>query len=439
MDKYVVRQAIKRREDDEIVGYEIMIQSDNDSLYNASESAVADTISGFLTQNNDIIFKDKPTFLSFPPSLFFRNTPRMFEKEKLVIQVDDSIVIHPLASTIMQKYRRDGYRFAINNFQFSPKYFSLLEMADYAKVDLTDKHDMKGKRSLINIVDMLHGFKKKCIAMGVNTKEDYDLAKDVGVDFLEGNYIERATITKSSKMDYLEGNFFHLVVEVTKDEPDVEEIEKIISRDASLSYAILKMVNSKYFAARKKTSSIRQALVTLGISQLRQWAYLLSVKDSDRNNASEEVLKLSFLRATLASALVGRMQTTEITRSEGYMIGMFSTMDYIIDATMEEILEGIPLPDVVKDALIRNEGIGGELFQLILDYEQADWKKLKMHTKELHIQTNMIAQLYMDCVEEVNEIWNGLTSEFERPEEEEEEGTGETESLEEMAEKIPVS
>lgn len=70
MDKYVVRQAIKRREDDEIVGYEIMIQSDNDSLYNASESAVADTISGFLTQNNDIIFKDKPTFLSFPPSLF---------------------------------------------------------------------------------------------------------------------------------------------------------------------------------------------------------------------------------------------------------------------------------------------------------------------------------------------------------------------------------
>ena len=44
MDKYVVRQAIKKREDDEIVGYEIMIQSDNDSLYNTSEGAVADTI-----------------------------------------------------------------------------------------------------------------------------------------------------------------------------------------------------------------------------------------------------------------------------------------------------------------------------------------------------------------------------------------------------------
>lgn len=421
MDKYVVRQAIKKRENDEIFGYEIMIQSDNDSLYNTSENAVADTIAGFLTQNNDIIFKDKVTFLSFPPSLFFRNTPRMFDKKKLVIQIEDNIVVHPLAPSIMQKYRRAGYKFAIDNFQFSPKYFSMLELADYAKVTLADKKDPKGKISLVNLVDMLHGFNKKCIAVGVNSKEEYDLAKEVGADFLEGNYIESATITKSSKMDYLEGNFFQLVVEVTKDEPDVEEIEKIISRDASLSYAILKMVNSAYFAMRKRTSSIRQALVTLGIGQLRQWVYLLSMKDTDQGSASEEVLKLSFLRATFSSALVERMHTTEITKSEAYMIGMFSTMDYIIDATLEEILEDIPLPEVVKDALIRHTGIGGGLFQLVLDYEQADWKRLKAHTQELNIPTNMIAQLYLDCVEEVNEIWKGLTSEFERPEEEKEE------------------
>ncbi len=427
MDKYVVRQAIKEREKDEVVGYEIMIQSDNDSLYNASESAVADTISGFLMQNNSVIFREKLTFLSFPPSLFFRNTPKMFDKEKLIIQIEDNIVVHPLAPNIIQKYRKAGYRFAINNFQFSPKYFSMLEMADYAKVELADKKTGKGKISLVNLVDMLHGFHKKCIVVGVNTKEDYDLAKEVGADFLEGNYIESATITKSSKMEYMEGNFFQLVVEVTKDEPDVALIEEIISRDASLSYAILKMVNSAYFAMRKRTSSIRQALVTLGISQLRQWVYLLSMNESNRNNALEEVLKLSFLRATFASALVDRMHTSEITKSEAYMIGMFSTMDYMIDATLEEILTDIPLPKVVKDALIVHTGIGGRLFRLILDYEQADWKRLKIHTEALNISTSTIAQLYLDCVEEVNGIWDGLTSDFDRPPEEDEEGEDEEE------------
>ncbi len=107
--------------------------------------------------------------------------------------------------------------------------------------------------------------------------------------------------------------------------------------------------------------------MTLGISQLRQWVYLLSMNDSNRNSASEEVLKLSFLRATFASALVDRMHTSEITKSEAYMIGMFSTMDYMIDASLEEILTDIPLPEVVKDALIGHTGVGGIMYQLVPD------------------------------------------------------------------------
>lgn len=109
------------------------------------------------------------------------------------------------------------------------------------------------------------------------------------------------------------------------------------------------------------------------------------------------------------------------------MIGMFSTMDYMIDATLEEILTDIPLPKVVKDALIVHTGIGGRLFRLILDYEQADWKRLKIHTEALNISTSTIAQLYLDCVEEVNGIWDGLTSDFDRPPEEDEEGEDEEE------------
>lgn len=421
MDKYIVRQAIKEPQNDEVVAYEILIQNDNDSLYNGSEHIIADAIAGFLTQNNDVIFRDKITLLSFPPTLFFRNTPKMFDKEKLVIQIEDNIVVHPLTPNIMKKYRREGYRFAINNFQYSPKYLGLLDMVDFVKIDVTGIKDEKARSSLANLVEMMHSFDKKCIAVGVNTKEEYDLVKIMKIDYLEGNYIETAMITKSSKMDYLEGNFFQLVVEVTKDEPDVEVIENIISRDASLSYSILKMVNSAYFAQRKKTSSIRQALVTLGLSQLRQWVYLLSINDDERNATSDEVLKLSFLRATFLSALVEYMHTREIVRSEAYLIGMFSTMEYIIDAPLEELLEDIPLPEVVSEALVEHKGIGGDLFEMVLCYEQANWKKLKQYTTQFNIPANAIAQIYMDSVEEVNEIWDSLSSDFERPEEEQKE------------------
>ncbi|MDD3141384.1 MAG: HDOD domain-containing protein [Lachnospiraceae bacterium] len=409
MDKYVVRQPIKNATNDKIIGYELMFQSDDEGLFNSPEASVADTMAGFLMQNNDKIFSDRKTFITVTPSLLFRNTPKIFEKDKIVIQIDDNLIVHPLANAIIKRYCAEGYHFAINDFQFSPHYFNMLEYMEYVKVNIR-KQD---KVALDNIVRMMKSFGKKCIATGITTKEYYELAKELNVDLLEGSYIADNLLSKTKKMEFLQGNFFKLVVAVTQDEPNIEDIEVIISRDVSLSYAILKMVNSAYFALRKKISSIRQAVVTLGIGQLKQWVYLMSFSEED-NNTSEEIMKLSFLRATFASSLVEHIRNFPISKPEAYMMGMFSTLDYMIDAPLEEILQDIPIIDEVKRALLVKEGDPGKLFQLILCYEQADWKSIKELVAYFQIPANVIAQLYINCVEEVNLIWEGLTNGFER-------------------------
>ena len=81
----------------------------------------------------------------------------------------------------------------------------------------------------------------------------------------------------------------------------------------------------------------------------------------------------------------------------------------MINAPLEEILEEVPVAQEIKDALIRKEGICGELYELILSYESAEWKKVKQLSEKLNIPSGQLAQTYMDCVEAVNEIWNGLT------------------------------
>ena len=60
------------------------------------------------------------------------------------------------------------------------------------------------------------------------------------------------------------------MVAVARDEPDVEEITQIISRDVALAFSLMKLVNSAYFALRNRAKSIQQALVILGIGQLMQ-------------------------------------------------------------------------------------------------------------------------------------------------------------------------
>ncbi len=411
MDNCVVRQAVKDLRSDTIIGYELMIQEDENSLYNSSsDSVAANAMVAFLSENSNRIFKDKRTFMTFTPALLFRNTPKIFDKDKIVIQIEDNIVIHSLATILISKYRDAGYHFAINDFQFTPKYFSMLEYVDYIKINISGDLSETRMRSIANVIDMAHGFQKEFIATGVNTKETYEFAKELEADYVEGNYVSGATATKASKMDFMQGNLYQLIVEITKEEPDVEILEDIIIRDASLTYALLKMANSAYFAVHHETTSVRQALVRVGISQLKQWIYLLSFENNEGNqdSSSEEMLKTSFLRANFASQLAKKLKKLPITPSEAYLMGMFSTLEYMIDASIEEILYEIPIVKEVKDALIYQEGMAGKLYQLVLHYERAEWAETKEIAEELGIHTNQLAQIYMECVEEVNDIWDNV-------------------------------
>lgn len=411
MDNCVVRQAVKDLRSDAVIGYELMIQEDENSLYNSSsDSVAANAMVAFLSENSNRIFKDKRTFMTFTPALLFRNTPKIFDKDKIVIQIEDNIVIHSLATILISKYRDAGYHFAINDFQFTPKYFSMLEYVDYIKINISGELNEMRMRSIANVVDMAHGFQKEFIATGVNTKETYEFAKELEADYVEGNYVSSATATKASKLDFMQGNLYQLIVEITKEEPDVEVLEGIIARDASLTYALLKMANSAYFAVHHETTSVRQALVRVGISQLKQWIYLLSFENNEgeQDSTSEEMLKTSFLRANFASQLAKKLKKLPITSSEAYLMGMFSTLEYMIDAPIEEILYEIPIVKEVKDALIYQEGMAGKLYQLILHYERAEWAETKETAEELGIHTNQLAQIYMECVEEVNDIWDNV-------------------------------
>ncbi|MCI1959315.1 MAG: HDOD domain-containing protein [Clostridia bacterium] len=401
MNKYVVRQPIKDKNNN-IVAYEIMYEVDKMDIFNQVEDfQAADTISDFFMQNTSMISGNNIVFITFTPNLLFKNMPKVFENDKLVIQIEDNVVIHPLSNNLITKYRKEGYKVAANNFQFNPKYFAIIDSIDYIKIDFKNiEHS-----SIDNLVSMAKGFNKKCIATGVDSKEIYNYALSKNVDYFQGVYVSEIAKTHMRKTEFIQGNFFRLVVEVTKAEPDLEQIEQIISRDASLSYMILKVVNSPYFALKNRATTIKQALTLLGLVQLKRWVYLLSFKNGD-NKEAEEVLKISFLRANFCGELVKYINDFPINLNEAYTMGMFSTLDVLIDAPLSELLDEIYVSDEVKGALLNHEGKCGMLYDLVLSYEKADWNNLKSYADELGIPRNVIAQVYFDCVEEVNNIWN---------------------------------
>ena len=131
--------------------------------------------------------------------------------------------------------------------------------------------------------------------------------------------------------------------------------------------------------------------------------------DQQDDGAQEELVKLSFLRAMFASELVVLAHDMPISRSEGYLLGMFSTLDKLMDISLDEALEQLPISDEIKNGLLKGEGKAGTLLSLVLSYEKADWRNMSTAAEELGIPSSLIAQKYFECVENVNDIWNSLT------------------------------
>lgn len=403
MDSYIVRQAIVTA-NQETFGYEILYTDNSLRAEHTDDASAANAIENFLSSMDSEKFLDgKTAFLTFTPNLLEKGIPKMFKTNKLIIQIEDSLITNPLAQKHITRYKQSGYKIAVVDFEFAPRFFGILDIVDYIKVNFA-----ADTSSVENIVKIGKSFGKKVIAYNVENQVTYDKAKEFGCTYFQGTFVSEKMPTTLKKVNYLQSNFFLLMVAVTKDEPNLDEIESIISRDVSLTFSLLRLVNSAYFALRNKARSVKQALVILGLGQLKQWIYLLSFKQDD-GSMPDELIKISFLRATFSSELVDYAQDMPISRSEAYLLGMFSTLGKLMRVPLEDALEQLPISDDIKLALLKKEGRAGSLYKLILAYEKADWKTMSACASELGIPQSIIAQKYFECVESVNNIWSGLT------------------------------
>jgi len=408
MDAYIARQPIMNK-DEKVVAYEILYHQDSSTLYNQRDHRVANAIAKFFTQiDNSNFLEDKEAFLTFTPNLLMQNIPRIFVENKLVIQIEDNVLVHPVAQMIIQRYKKQGYRLALVDFEFNNRYFNILSSISILKVDFSNPDS----EAITTAVSIARRFNKQVAAYNVNSPEAKAKAVELECDYLQGESIANMVSSKVRDTGHLESNFFRLMVSITKDEPEMAEIASIIELDVTLTYSLLKMVNSAYFALADKVKDVQQALAILGLGQLKQWVYLLSF-NSDSGGVSDELIKVSFQRANFCMELGSLIKGFTLSRSESYLMGMFSTLGTLMDVKLEDALGQLPVSDEMKAGLIHHEGKAGDLFNLVECYEKGDWNKLNRYAEQLELPVSAIAQKYFEVIEYVNEMWNELMRPFE--------------------------
>jgi len=179
---------------------------------------------------------------------------------------------------------------------------------------------------------------------------------------------------------------------------DTSEIEVIFRHEPKLSYSLLRLVNSAAIAPRSPITSFAQAINLLGRRQLQRWLQLLVYADPDNGQHPNPLLQKAAARGRLLELLAPAMCPCPIIDKQDdtpFMIGAFSLLDALLNMSMSEILQQLPLQETVHKALAEHAGPFGQLLQAIDSAENRDFKAASAQLEQLSIgsETFLEAQL----------------------------------------------
>lgn len=402
MAAFLAFQPIFDAQQETIQAYAIVYR---DSLTEGSDETAAKAISSLFSVPSGLqIINNKTAYITFTEQLLKANVAHLFSKDKLVIRMNDELAIQSALQENIDSLHKEGYRLALNNFQFNARSLNLLSMVDTVIINIEHMND----EQLDNIVGICRSFNKQLMAENINTMADYERAKAHGLQLLQGMYFEDVQIVPMQKnMEAGKSSFLRVAQLLTQEVPDVDEVAAVISSDVSMSYKLLRLVNSVYFSLRNKVSTVKQAVITMGTKQLRNWIYLLSFEDS-ADEKTMELMRISFLRGALCQALAPDVSSMDLDSETCYLVGMFSTLDRLMQMPLADALEELPLNDATKAALLEHEGPAGKLLAMVEAYEKSRWLEVNSLAEQLSLSTNLIGRKYLECVETVSDTWGKL-------------------------------
>jgi EAL and modified HD-GYP domain-containing signal transduction protein len=152
---------------------------------------------------------------------------------------------------------------------------------------------------------------------------------------------------------------------------ELHRLAQLVVCDASLTYRLLRLVNSALFGMRHEVTSVQSALMQLGEDKFRRMAALAIASDFNADQPPE-LLRMAFERGRfcdLSADLLG------LDPSEQYLIGMVSMFPAMLRILMGDLVQLLPLRASARDALLGKGNKEGILLDLLLCQDRGDWKE----------------------------------------------------------------
>ncbi len=395
MDFFIARQPIFNRHK-QLYAYELLYRGTQFSPLEQTSGNKATTgvLSGvFLTEIIEKIASAKPCFINFTQDLLVKNLPAAFPQDQIVIEILEDVPATPEIIAACQQLKKQGYTIALDDFIYQDSLEPLIELADIIKFDFRLSTTEKIQETLA----ALQRYPLKYLAEKVETNEEFTQAKNMGFTYFQGYFFCKPESIKIKEIGAAKINLLKLLTEINQAQTTLEKIRTIIEQDASLTYKLLRYINSSYFSRISSVNSVAQAIAYLGEQELRRYLTIILLSELTTEKPSE-LLRLSLVRAEMCR-LLARQTAHADKADELFLLGMFSLLDAMLDVSMENACKQLSLGQDITDALRNQKGPYAPFLDIVISYEQGDEAKCTAHIAQLDcVQHTTPQKLYLEAI-----------------------------------------
>ena len=306
--------------------------------------------------------------------------------EQIVLELLEDIKPNVALNARVSELVSKGYSFALDDFVYTPEWDRLIDLADFIKLDLTVT-TLEENEALIN---QLQSKNITFLAEKVETYQQYKDYKRIGCELFQGYFFCKPEQLSGKVIDASTLAKTKLIADLNQPNISVETLETTFKQHPTLTFNLLKYLNSAHFCFTSHIGTIKQAIVIHGIAGVKKWATIISLRDISSKPA--ELRRHTLVRAKLAELLA---INNKFINPEGYfLMGLISALDAVLDSSKEEILEAMPLSLDIKSALLQMDGDMGQILKLIYQHE----------TNPLSTGSSQLPELYIDACLWADEI-----------------------------------
>lgn len=394
MDIYVARQPIFNQEK-KLFGYELLFRDSMENVFSGVDGNTATSkvlSNSFLNIGIEKLIGKGVAFINFTKELLVKQVPKLFPSEQLVIEVLEDVAAEDEVVKSCKEMAKEGYTIALDDFFYNEGLEPLLALASIIKFDFrtTPPAEISG------LITDLSRYNLKFLAEKVETIEEFRIGLKMGFEYFQGYFFSKPEIVGGRDISPAQFNLLEIMAEVNQPGFESSKIEEIIARDVSISYKLMRYINSAYYKRMNEISSIKQAIALLGEKGIRDFLSLIAMTNLAPDKP-DELICCSILRAKFCELMAGCIDSRPDS-SELFTLGLFSSIDAILNDTMEDIMAKLPLSEKIKSALVGGENDLKKYLDLVKCYESGDWEGFSQLRKKIPMNDESLPEYYIEAL-----------------------------------------